>query len=66
MITAISANWSSESSRAATWRSNLTHHSTQVKRSELRQLLFQLQHRDEEVAVLLDPLQHLAGLEDQL
>ena len=32
---------------------------------ELRQLLLQLQHRGEEVAVLLDPLQHVAGLEDQ-
>ncbi len=32
---------------------------------ELRQLLFELQHRREEVAVLLDPLQHVAGLEDE-
>ena len=32
---------------------------------ELRQLLFELQHRGEEVAVLLDPLEHVAGLEDE-
>ena len=32
---------------------------------ELRQLLLQLQHRGEEVAVALDALQHVAGLEDE-
>ena len=32
---------------------------------QLRQLLLQLQHRGEEVAVVLDPLQHVAGLEDE-
>src|ERR1700742_931030 len=33
--------------------------------SELGQLLFQLEDGREEVTVLLDPLQHVAGLEDQ-
>ena len=37
----------------------------QPLRLELRQLLLQLEHRGEEVAVLLDPLQHVAGLEDE-
>ena len=32
---------------------------------ELRQLLLQLEHGGEEVAVLLDPLEHVAGLEDE-
>ena len=34
------------------------------RRSELRQLLLQLEHRREEVAVLLDSLEHVGGLED--
>lgn len=32
---------------------------------QLRQLLLQLEHRGEEVAVLLDSLQHFDALEDQ-
>ena len=34
-------------------------------RLQLRQLLLQLEHGGEEVAVAADPLQHLTGLEDQ-
>ena len=40
--------------------------STPREAAEVRQLLFELEHRGEEVAVLLDPVEHRVGLEDQL